>query len=184
MKSGDFDTSNDAPEVVVPLDVVHPVHAGTLTRRATLADYPRLAAQCAATGGTVAFVWRLQCGRRRLNNGETHPALHVRLDAVVPLICQRCLAATEVPIGIDRRWIFLPDENAAAICDTQEEDDVLALPPLLDAPTLNRLLEDEILLSLPFAPMHAQCPPSPEIDALHRKAQKENPFAVLRTLQR
>lgn len=62
--------------------------------------------------------------------------------------------------------------------DEQDDADYLVADPRLDVPAL---VEDEILLGLPMAPLHetAEC----GLSAAKAKEQKESPFRVLRGLK-
>jgi uncharacterized protein len=102
---------------------------------------------------TVTF--RATASRAALEGAGLQPALHLRVDTQARLECQRCLQAMTVPIHVDRRFFFVPDEEAAERLDADSEDDVLALVPSLD---LHALAEDELLLALPIVPRHDTCP--------------------------
>jgi uncharacterized protein len=109
--------------------------------------------------------------------------LHLKAAARLPLQCQRCLQAVETPLEIDRRFRFVPGEDAAAQLDAESDDDVLALTRALD---LQELVEDELLLALPLVPRHEQCP-SPLLPAAEPEAPADdrlNPFAALEALRR
>ena len=78
------------------------------------------------------------------------PSLEIRLDGSVPLECQRCLQAFAWPLAQVTTLLLARDERELALLD--EGDDthevILASAPQ-DALTL---IEDEVLLALPFAP--------------------------------
>lgn len=88
------------------------------------------------------------------------PALRLEVEATVWLVCQRCMAAYPEALNLDN---VLPVARNEAELERWER-----LDPLLDAlvadPSLDlvALVEDEILLSLPPVPLHAegQCDPS------------------------
>ena len=61
----------------------------------------------------------------------------------------------EVDIQIDRNFMFVHGEAAAAQLDAETDDDVLEMPRVLD---LRELVEDEILLAMPLVPRHDVCP--------------------------
>ena len=84
------------------------------------------------------------------------PALAVKIEGTLPLVCQRCLQVFDVPIVQQTRLLLAHDEAELSRLDAEESEVVLAATPL-DARTL---IEDEVLLSLPFAPHHpdGQCP--------------------------
>jgi uncharacterized protein len=107
----------------------------------------------------------------------------------VPLECQRCLDTVDTPLEIDRHFVFVANEEAAAALDEDEDEaDVLVLSRHFD---LIELIEDELLLALPVVPRHDSCPRAltpggsvaptaiepPPVD------ERPNPFAVLATLK-
>ena len=133
-----------------------------------------------ADGGDVA--WHARGESRTTRGAETQVWLHVRATTGVPLECQRCLRAVDVPLAIERSFLFVHGEDAAAQLDTDSEDDVLALTRALD---LRELIEDELLLALPIVPRHEVCPvplvaPAAVDEPL---AEKPNPFAALAALK-
>jgi uncharacterized protein len=60
-----------------------------------------------------------------------------------------------VPLAVDRSFRFVADEDMAAAQDELAEEDVLALSRSFD---LVELVEDELLMEMPLAPMHEVCP--------------------------
>lgn len=117
-------------------------------------------------------VWRLAGGVDKLER----PFLRLRVEVKVALICQRCLKAMPYDIVADTVLIQFP--NDAALDEAVSQDDDLegfVIEPELDVETL---VEDEILLALPYAPRHEQCEPEDDAVKIAGKA-KPNPFAVL-----
>jgi uncharacterized protein len=94
----------------------------------------------------------------RLSAGR--PALHIEVEATVWLVCQRCMASYPEVLILDN---LLPVARNEVELDRWEQ-----LDPLLDAlvadPMMNlaELVEDEVLLSLPTVPLHAEgrCDPA------------------------
>ena len=105
--------------------------------------------------------------------------------------CQRCLAALELARDDRARVLVVADEETARAMESGDEVVVSAPGSAMD---LAALVEDEVLLALPFAPRHPpgecemQCsaPASPPEGAAGEPAEpeRENPFAVLETLRR
>jgi len=146
-------TTNEAPQ---GLDVAHLAQTGeALAGTQLLSDYERLAKACQEPAPDLRLNWQAVGEYRALASGGRYPALHLRADAVLPLVCQRCLGVTQVAVAVDRHFVFLPDEATAAALDGQEEDELLALSRRLD---LHALIEDEMLLALPMVPAHGNCP--------------------------
>ena len=78
-----------------------------------------------------------------------------------------------------------PHEATAAAQDDDAEEEVLALSRDFD---LLELVEDELLMDLPVAPMHDVCPEPVKMSAADEdfeaaEAARENPFAVLGRLK-
>jgi uncharacterized protein len=77
------------------------------------------------------------------------PALELRLDGEVPLECQRCLRPFAWPVAQSTLLLLARDERELARLDADDEHEVIAASRPLA--TLG-LVEDELLLTLPFAP--------------------------------
>ncbi len=117
-----------------------------VARRARLFD------RLAQTASTAMVSWRIDGGRDALDR----PTLTLTIRGSLPLVCQRCLEPFGAPVEQRSELLLARDEAELAQLDTDEAEVLLASAPL-DAMTL---VEDELLLSLPLAPMHAeaQCP--------------------------
>jgi uncharacterized protein len=77
------------------------------------------------------------------------PALELRLEGEVPLECQRCLRPFAWPVAQSTLLLLARDERELARLDADDEHEVIAASTPLA--TLG-LVEDELLLTLPFAP--------------------------------
>ena len=129
-----------------------------------------------------AVVWQARGELQRVSGGEGQPWLHVKASAGMALECQRCLSPVVEQLAVERSFLFVHGEDAAAQLDADSEDDVLALTRALD---LRELIEDELLLALPLVPRHAVCPePLPLAETPDLADDKPNPFAVLAALKR
>jgi uncharacterized protein len=151
----------------------------------TLAELPRLAGSGHedATAASAQVAWQAH-GEERARRGSAPDLwLHVEASATLALVCQRCLGPVATTLDARRSFLFVEGEERAAELDAEMDDDVLALPRLLD---LRSLVEDELLLALPLVPRHAVCPqPLPHHnDDTPAEAERPNPFAALRTLRR
>jgi uncharacterized protein len=121
----------------------------TIAGTADVASMPRVMDRLAVdetAGGGAKVSWRITGA----TDGLGRPALEIELRGSVPLECQRCLQAFAWSVAQDTTLLLARNERELAALD--ESDDthevVLAAAPL-DAPTL---IEDEVLLALPFAP--------------------------------
>ena len=158
---------------------------GTLSGQEPVRQHERLMAETQGRGAASVVGWKA-AGEIR-NPGHVHPEiwLHLNASAVLPLTCQRCLGPVEVPIGVERSFRFVPDEEMAAAQDEQSEEDVLALSRSFD---LVELIEDELLMAMPLAPRHVECPEPVRLSAAdpdfdQASAPREHPFALLGQLK-
>ncbi|MGY0197628.1 YceD family protein [Leptothrix sp. BB-4] len=114
--------------------------------------------------------------------------LDLRIEADVPMECQRCLDTVAIPVEIDRPFLFAADEKAAAELDAESDEDVLVLSRAFD---LIALIEDEVLLALPIVPRHETCPQPVPVsfeadigDDETAEPARPNPFAKLAALKK
>ena len=111
-----------------------------------------------------------------------HPALEIRLDGAVPLECQRCLQPFSWPLAQCTTLLLARDERELALLDAEDDEhEVLLANGPQDALTL---IEDEVLLVLPFAPRceRAECAGAPRV-ALEPAAPRSSAFAALAGLK-
>jgi uncharacterized protein len=80
------------------------------------------------------------------------PAIAIELEGSVPLECQRCLALMEWPVRQRTVALLAWSEAEGDALDADSDEEVLVAAEPLDALAL---VEDELLLSLPYAPTHA-----------------------------
>ena len=125
----------------------HAVIAGDVDAAAL----PRVADLLAAEPGAAVIKYRIT-GRA---DAAGRPLLEVALTGAVPLTCQRCLQPFQWPVEQRTLLLLARDEaELARIDDEDHEHEVV----LADAPLdVLALVEDELLLTLPFAP---RCPES------------------------
>ncbi len=137
-----------------------------------LAGLERLAAQCATQpdGHAVVELGFRADGERVLIEGV--------VEAAVPVICQRCLEPMQLALRADVRLCSVGDAH---------EELPEGFEPLEhegETVTTSELVEDELLLALPGAPMHpADVCAAPGTDAAPETPESaESPFAGLREL--
>ena len=150
-----------------------------------LQNYERLAQELQAPAPDLTLKWQATGESRTAVDGSVRPAIHLQVQANVPLTCQRCMEAVHTPIDVDRHFIFVPDEATAAAMDDDSEDDVLEMSTDFN---LLGLIEDEVLMALPLVPRHDVCPTgvvqSAQTDDFNDVAEeKPNPFAALAALK-
>jgi uncharacterized protein len=120
----------------------------SLTGTADARDFPRLADRLAEDAGPARIDWRLTGG----TDGQRRPLLTLTLAGSVPLICQRCLQPFVANVNQTTELLLARSEAELKRLDADEVEVILAtdrLDPLA-------LVEDELLLSLPFSPRHGQ----------------------------
>ncbi len=111
------------------------------------ADLPRVADQLVGGPGEDAATvgWRIAGVADALGRA----ALEVTLDGAVTLECQRCLRPFSWKVAQQTVLLLARDEREMASLDEQDEHEVV----VADVPLEPRVLvEDELLLTLPFAP--------------------------------
>ncbi len=124
---------------------------GVLAGRLDARALPRVADLLAGERG-APVEWRI--GSTVESGGR--PALSIEVDALLPLECQRCLGEYRWPLH--HRSVVLVafgDAQMAQLDHDSELEVVLATGPLDPV----ELVEDELVLAIPFAPRHPQCPP-------------------------
>lgn len=143
--------------------------------RGTIAvfDFSRLKDQLFSPDGEVHYA--LTGGRGE----EGSPQLALRLSGKISLVCQRCLGSLEFDLDNDAVFFLVPDESHLPAPEDEREDVEYLVA---DAPIdVVELIEDEVLLSLPLAPMHEDVNCNDAL--LAAKEQKESPFKVLQGLK-
>ena len=133
--------------------------------------FERLSALVVAPSGAVIF----DVSGSETDDGKRF--LDLAVTANIEIQCQRCLEPMTWPVAASSRLLLvppgqpLPDEALEA-----DEFDPIHASSQFD---LLAVIEDEILLALPFAARHEHCEaPGPTTGAV-----KESPFAVLDKLQ-
>ncbi|HEX2545298.1 MAG TPA: YceD family protein [Ramlibacter sp.] len=150
-----------------------------------LQNFARLRAETETPARAGDVHWS---ARGELLNPSRHQPevwVHLQAEASLPLVCQRCLGPVDVALSVDRSFRFVPDEATAAAEDDEAEEDLLALSRSFD---LLELVEDELLMEMPVAPMHETCPEPVKMSAVDADfeaagGERENPFAVLGKLK-
>jgi len=141
---------------------------------------PRVADRLDPAGGAADVSWRIA----GTQDARERPALEVSLDGSVPLVCQRCMRAFAWPVAQRTLLLLARDERELAALDEDDEHEVLLAAAPLDALTL---IEDELLLTLPFSPRCARTGCRLVADAVAADAVADEPasaFAALGRLRR
>lgn len=104
---------------------------------------PRLAGRVAT--GKASIRWRIV----GTADAAGRPALEIALDGAVPLECQSCLRTFAWPLAQRTVVLLARDEGDLGRLDGADEHEVIVGTAAQDA---RALVEDELLLTLPFAP--------------------------------
>ncbi len=132
--------------------------------------------------------WSAQGEWRERLGGTGQCWLHVTAEVRLPMVCQRCMGAVDVPLTVERSFRFVADEATAEREDEEAEEDVLVLSPQFD---VLGLIEDELLMALPLVPRHEpDCPAPVRLSAQDagfdeaQSTERPHPFAALAQLKR
>jgi uncharacterized protein len=111
-------------------------------------------------------------------DGDGKCWLVLEVSGTLGLVCQRCLKRLAFPVEIRTRLLLVPPGQAWPDEELAEDgfDAVAAEKEMV----LLSLIEEEVLLALPIAPMHETCAtPVPVADE-----HEPSPFAVLAKLKK
>jgi len=136
-----------------------------------LNDFPRLRDMLAKDAGEVAY----EISGVRDERGR--PALRLKVGGTLWLRCQRCLEAMPLEVGTDETLVL-----AATVAEIHAEPASVQAPDRVVAGremALRELIEDELILAVPYAPRHEECVAA---GAAGSEAEKRSPFAGLRGL--
>ena len=135
-------------------------------------DFARLREMLAAHDGEVAYELD------GLRDERGRPALRVKAKGTLQLRCQRCLEALPYDVRADELLVLAGTqaEIDAEPVDVHSADRVVAAKEM----PVRDLIEDELILALPYAPRHEAC----SARASQHAAEKTSPFAGLRGLVR
>src|ERR1700730_4215699 len=165
---------------LMPFDALKLSASGeSLTGEVDAAELPRVADRLATDAGAAKLAWRLVGCR----DGQGRPALTVTVAVSVPLVCQRCLQPFVAIVDQNTELLLARSEAELTRLDAEEIEVVLATQRL-DALTL---VEDELLLSLPFSPRHpdGECAAASPMVAGHESSQnRSSPFGQLGELKK
>jgi uncharacterized protein len=101
---------------------------GSLAGEWPLSRLERLAASLSGSAPAQASVtWSATGEQEAVRGGAARTWLRLKAAAELPLVCQRCLGAVQMPLQIDRRFLWVADEATAERLDAELEDDVLVL---------------------------------------------------------
>lgn len=142
------------------------------------AELPRLQDVLAAPEGKISYVLR------GLQGWDGAPMLEIKLDGECQLRCQRCLQGFSYPVKLLTRLLLVPQGELDQ--PASEDDEIDSIPADAHLNVL-ALLEEELLLSLPFAPKHPVGACRPTVEGYVSEGMEwgeQTPFAALAELKK
>ena len=135
-----------------------------------LSDFARLRDMLASHAGEVQY------SIQGVRDERGRPALRIKVWGTLQLRCQRCLEALPFDVSTDETLVLAGTlaEIHAEPADAHAADRVVAGKEM----PVRELIEDELILAVPYAPRHENCDARPSQDA----GAKTSPFAGLRGL--
>jgi len=112
-------------------------------------------------------------------NARRKPVLDVVVEATLPLTCQRCLERVDYPLKRASRFVLA--EGDQELPDVAEEDPETETLPAEALADIDDVIEQEVLLGVPLAPMHPEGTCGAEPDSV--RETRVSPFAVLEQLK-
>ena len=109
-------------------------------------------------------------------DAQGRAGLQVRLSGSLRLTCQRCLEPMDFALSTDV-WLGLAETQAEIDAEPVTPDAPERLLAIQGMPVAE-LVEDELLLAMPYAPRHEKCRSGAAADA----SQGDSPFGKLRAL--
>ncbi len=137
-----------------------------------LSGFPRLRDLLASDAGEVAYEVQ------GLRDERGRPSLRLAVRGTLQLRCQRCLEAMRFEVDEDEVLVLASSqaEIDADPTDAEAPDRLLAGKAMAVA----GLVEDQLILALPFAPRHERC----SVGAGQEGKEKVLPFAALKEMLR
>lgn len=146
-----------------------------------LAELPRLQQALLELGveaialAPVSVRYHLQGLVPRYFGEQVLPVLKLTLQTTLPLVCQRCFGT--MPESVDASFVYAICQEAPEALEMDDEVDWLEPEVSAD---VHALVEDELLMLLPIAVMHAH-----DCAELQQSAgERVSPFAALKALKK
>jgi uncharacterized protein len=135
-----------------------------------ISDFPRWRDALASDSGWVRYELE------GVPEAKGRPALRLSVQGTLALTCQRCLERLDYPVRIAALLLLYAGEREIGEepQDADGPDRIVAGREM----AVHDMIEDEVLLAIPYAPRHAQC----ESRASGETAARQQPFAGLRGL--
>jgi uncharacterized protein len=144
----------------------------------SLENCPRLAELLKCAKGVPESANAIHYALQGKSNGVGQHFLILTINAKLTTICQRCLS--EMPLNINLSFNYLigdiSDTDIEALdVDSSDDYDLQQESQVMD---VTALIEDEIIIALPIAPMHEQACTK----MVMQSGERPNPFDVLKGL--
>jgi uncharacterized protein len=114
-------------------------------------------------------------------DARRRPVLMLEISGVLHLQCQRCLGVLNHPLRLSNALLLVDAAGAAGGEYDAEEAEWIEASRALD---VTELIEDEILLSLPYSPRHAEALCRSGTGAPAAEGAEDAVFAKLAALRR
>ena len=164
--------SSRCPEIVDPWRVSEQKQA--FSGAVQLGDLSRLSPLLSRSEGRAEYQFLFSRDQHR------RPLIEGHVEAQLWQQCQRCLGEMSIDVDSDFRLVVVQGLDEAEQLDA-EFDPLLAEEGEI---RLISLVEDELLLSLPVVPLHAECEGIQyDDDVTHAEEPRDNPFAALKALK-
>jgi uncharacterized protein len=137
------------------------------------AQLPRVVPELFDTEGGVGYAVS------GFQTAKGEPALRVEIHGTLALRCERCL--NRLDFALDSHRVIVLAQGVDEFTPVADEDETIDTIPAVARLDVGALLEDEVLLSLPMAPRHAEgeC----RAEGTQQDAPASSPFAVLANLR-
>lgn len=139
-----------------------------------MSEMLRLQDLMADPAGKISYVVR------GFQNKDGGSKLEVTLDGMLQLRCQRCLNALAYPVKLCSCLLLVQEGDLEEPSDEQDDRDSIQADKHMN---VLAMLEEEILLSLPFAPKHPIDACQPAIADTGLPVAEKKPFAALARLK-
>lgn len=151
---------------------------GSMSGRVAAQALPKVADLIADEGVDAELNWRIEGAADAIGR----PALAIALEGSLPLECQRCMRTFTWPVRQETLVLLAKSERELIRLDEDDVHEVILAEDVLDPLPL---VEDELLLTLPFAPHceQADCVVQAEATDAPAREGRASPFAALGALK-
>jgi uncharacterized protein len=142
----------------------------TLRGTWAIADFPRLRDKLASETGMIDY------SVEGVRDALGRAALRLRMAGALRLTCQRCLGQLDFPLDVDTTLVLAHSESEieALPDDVGQPERIVASKEM----RIVEMLEDELLLAVPYAPRHECC----EVQGSLGDGGASSPFADIKSL--